>query len=194
MLYTCSGKNAVEMKGQQSELALSTKVKQVLESTTGTKYTLKTRTELVHPDKIAWYLHLPVAKPEGWISHAQQVGDEVTFESPLMYDVVNLMGFEYRKALSNKKLKDDVPKFQDPKVRQRYSKEVPKVVGFFDALEGLISDFNKRYDGAFSYANDHGMVSVVMKTTASEADDGITLSARLTAMRELLRLVDKASR
>jgi hypothetical protein len=183
------------MGAQQSEASLVAKVKQILESVTGTKYILKTKSELVHPDGISWYLHLPLEHPEGWISHAYQEGKEIVFESPSVYDVANVIEFEYRESMSRKDLREDIARFQVGGVRRRYVKQVPKVVRFFDSVEGLVSDANERYPRSFSIINDRGLVSIVGKSTVSEASkDEFAVSAKLGAMRELLRQVEKASK
>jgi hypothetical protein len=183
------------MRSQQSELVLGTKVKRILESITGTKYVLKSGDELVHQDGTLWYIHLPLDSPEGWIDNVRQKGDIIAFKSPLVYDVSNVMGFEYRKALMDKKVRDQIDKLGDKTVRRRYSRRIPGVVRFFNSVEELVSDINERYPGSFSWLNDHGMVTISLTASASEVSkDDSALVVKLAAMRELLRQVEKLSR
>ncbi|MDG6965997.1 MAG: hypothetical protein JRM75_04970 [Nitrososphaerota archaeon] len=180
------------MGGQQSELALGMKVKHVLETLTGSKYVLKTRAQLVHPDGMSWYLHLPVENPVGWIGDACQEGEAIVFETPWVFDIANVMEFEYRSSYLNKKLRKEVGSFHDPTVRGRYRKQVPRVVEFLDSLEEHVNRLNGRYPGCFSYQNDGGLILVVFKTKASEVSkDERSLVEKLTALNETLREVEK---
>lgn len=184
----------MSLGSQQSELVLGTRIKEILESMTGTKYVLKSKSELVHPEGTSWLVHLPRDGPAGWVDNVRQRGDSVVFESPLVYDVSNLMGFEYRRALMRKEISESIAKLHDPAVRSKFSKQIPKVVRFFDSAQELIADVNRRYPGSFSLLNDQGYVSVVLTVTASEASDELKLGAKLAAMRELHSQVEKISR
>lgn len=185
----------LKMGTQQSELGLGMRVKQILESVTGARYVFKTRSELIHPNGISWFVHLPREKPEGWIRHAEQEGDMVTFQSHLVFDVGNVMEFEHRRSYMNKEIWEDIPALHKAEIRHKYAKRIPKVTKFFDELDKVISDIDGRYPRSFSYVNDQGMVSIVLKTTTSEVSKNEpAIITKLGAMRELLHQVEKISR
>ena len=183
----------MNMGSQQSELVLGTRVKEILESMSGVKYILKAKAELVHPEGTSWYIHLPMDNPTAWIANVRQKGDRIVFKSPLVYDVSNVMEFEHRKAYMKDEISESIPLFHDPAVRRKFSKQIPKVVKFFDSAQEMVADINERYPGSFSLLNDQGYVSIVLTVTESEASNELKLGAKLAAMRELYSKVEKTS-
>ena len=108
--------------------------KETLEHVTGKEYTLKTRSELVHPENITWYLHLPVGKP-GYIRHVYEADGKLALESSTLYEVYRDMEHTYSE---DKYLRLRVVLGGDVggllatgDVRAKYSTMIPHVVHFF---------------------------------------------------------------
>lgn len=176
---------------EQEASATASYVKRIVEEETGEKYVLKGRAELVHPDGLSWFLHLPIGKA-GWLSHAQQEGGSLVFESGYLYDANTVIEYEYRSALKNGTLKSDLSKFDLKEVRAKYSRTVPKVVKFFDMAEKAISTMNESHHTKMSLANPEGLIRVSTEIDAKQAQENeMLVRENLRAMKELVNQVTR---
>jgi len=153
---------------EQEASALATYVKRIVEEETGEKYVLKGRTELVHPDNLSWFLHLPIGKA-GWLDHVQQEDGLVIFESGYIYDAHNVIEFEYRSALKVAGLRSDLERFHLKRVREKYSRTLPKVVKLFDMAESTVSAVNGIHHTNMSLVNSGGLVTVKVEIGTEQA-------------------------
>src|SRR2546430_845109 len=129
------------MVTQRSQLIDAASIKRILEEATGNEYVLKTRAELVHPDNMDWYLHLPI-NVAGYIDNAYEADGRLVFGSPILYEVYQDMEHSFsesRYVQLRERLGDDVGRLQDRNVREKYAKVIPRVVRFFDKVEEILS-------------------------------------------------------
>jgi hypothetical protein len=181
----------MSMVTQRSELIDAGRVKEVLEGVTQDKYVLKTREELVHPDNLSWYLHVPVGKPS-YISDAYEADGKIVFESPILYEVYQDM--EYRFSESKyvqlrEKLGDDVDRLLDKRTREKYKAMIPDVVRFLNEAESTVSSVNRENMTDLSLTNYRGSITVKaeVKVLGSGANEE-------TIKRSVLAIKEAASR
>jgi hypothetical protein len=153
---------------QRSELVDAGNVKRILENLTGDEYVLKTRAELVNPDNMSWYVHIPLGRPS-YVSHVYEAGGKIVFESPILYEVYQDM--EYRFSESKyvrlrEKLGGDVDGLLEKKVREKYKELMPQVVRFLDQAQEIVSKVNQQNTANLSLNNDHGSITLAADTKA----------------------------
>jgi len=174
---------------EQEPSAIASYVRRIVEEETGEKYVLKGRTELVHPDGLSWFLHLPMGKT-GWLGHVQQEGTSLIFESGYIYDAHNVIEYEYRSALKLSALRSDLDRFNLNEVRSKYSRTIPKVVKFFDMAEKAVSTINETRHTDMSLVNPGGLMRVRIEIGVQKAQEQEALvRENLRAMRDLLDVV-----
>ena len=181
----------MSMVTQRSELIDAGRVKEVLEGVTQDKYVLKTKEELVHPDNLSWYLHVPVGKPS-YISDAYEADGKIVFESPILYEVYQDM--EYRFSESKyvqlrEKLGDDVDRLLDKRTREKYKGLIPDVVRFLNEAESIVSSVNKEDMTDLSLTNYRGSITVKAEVKALESG-----ANEATIKRSVLAIKKAASR
>jgi hypothetical protein len=174
---------------EQDIPAIASDIKRILEEETGNKYVLKSRAELVHPDDLSWYLHLPIGTPLGWIDHAQQEGDStLAFVSMYLYDAHKVIEFEYRQALKLSSLRTDAGRLQVKAVRDRYAHTLPKVVKFFDKADELLGAINRNLGAHMTLLNSGGLVSVRAEISLDSARKNQSLVRKnIQAVKDFVR-------
>ncbi len=168
--------------------AVAKYVKRIVEEETGENYILKSRDELVHPDNLSWFLHLPIGKA-GWLDHVQQNDESLVFESVYIYDAHKVIEYEYRSCLKSESLRFDLDSFHLKETREKYLRVVPKVVKFFDAGEGLVSVVNKAHHTNMSLVNSGGLVVVRIEIGIEQLEKEGAIRENLQAMKDLLNQV-----
>ena len=176
------------MKSQQTELALANRIKRVLEEETGDTYVLKSGEQLVHPDKMDWFLHPSIdKKPKGRLGDAYQKGDVVTLETPIIYDVHNTLEFEYRKALERGDSIHDMDKLNLPEVRRKYSHRFPRIMAFFDKADELLSALRKSTGVNVILSPGNGWVTFQVEIpAASISEDEAVITESVAALEKLV--------
>jgi hypothetical protein len=179
------------MVTQEQESGAASHIKRIVEEETGEKYVLKSGAELVHPDGLSWFLHLPIGKA-GWLGHVQQENGSVIFESGYFYDAHNVIEYEYRSALKISSLRSDLDRFNEKAVRGKYSRALPKVVKFFEMAEGTVSTVNKTHHTELSLVNQgDGLMRVKIEIGVQQAQEQEALvRENLRAMKDFLGQVD----
>jgi hypothetical protein len=179
------------MVTRRGELVSAGRVKETLEYVTGKEYMLKTRSELVHPNNIAWYLHLPVGKP-GYIRHVYEADGKLILESSILYEVYQDMEHTYSedKYLQLRgKLGDDVGRLQDRDVRAKYSRVVPQVVRFFDKIDEILSKVNLKQGVRLSLVNYNGTITLRREIDIPDAGDDSAIKSEIRALKEAVGIV-----
>jgi hypothetical protein len=179
------------MVTRRGELIGAGRVKEILEHVTGKEYTLKTRGELMHPDNIAWYLHLPVGKP-GYIRRVYEADGKVVLESSTLYEVYQDMEHAYSedKYLQlREKLGSDVGRLQNREVRAKYSRMMPQVVRFFDKIDEILSKVSKERGVHLSLLNSDGAITLSREIGIRDVGDDSAIKSEIRAMNEAVGLV-----
>ena len=179
------------MVTRRGELIDVGRVKETLEHVTGKEYTLKTRSELVHPENITWYLHLPVGKP-GYIRHVYEADGKLVLESSTLYEVYRDMEHTYSEdkyLRLREKLGGDVGGLQDRDVRAKYSTMIPHVVHFFDKIDEILSRVNREQRVGLSLLNSDGAITLRRELDIRDASDDSVVKREIRAMKEVVGLV-----
>jgi hypothetical protein len=176
---------------QRTELVDANRVKKILEKTTDGKYTLKTRNQLVHPDNIAWYLHLPVGTA-GHISQAYEVDDKLVLETPILYEVFQDTEHSFSESdhvRLRHRLGDDVGHLQDRDVREKYRKVLPQVVTLFDKVEEILSEINQERSTNLSLVNSKGSLTIKVQMGTREAEMDELVTKNVLALKKAIHLI-----
>jgi hypothetical protein len=172
---------------QSSQLADANRVKEILESVTGDEYIVKNKAELVHPEKMSWFVHVPLGTPS-YISDAFEAEGKIVFESPTLFEVYQDMEYRFsesRYVRLREKLGDDVDGLLDRKVRGNYRELLPHVVRFLDEAEAIVSKVNKEHLTNLSLTNYRGSITLEgsVKALGLDANEP-TIRRTVTAMKE----------
>jgi hypothetical protein len=180
------------MVTQKSTIIDANRFRQTLESITGQRYVLKSRAELIHPDNKSWYVHLPI-DAAGDIRNVYEADGKLVFESPILYDVFQDMEHSFSESKYvqlRETLDEDVKFLQDRNVREKYRKTIPKVCGFFDNLEKVLSTVNKNSSANLYAFNDAGWVTLKLEIETRELEqDDSRIREGVMAMTEAIRLI-----
>lgn len=179
---------------QRSELVDAGSVKKILENLTGDEYILKTRAELVNPDNLSWYIHIPLGKPS-YVSHVYEAGGKIVLESPILYEVYQDM--EYRFSESKyvrlrEKLGNDVDGLLEEEVREKYKELMPHVVRFLNQAQVIVSKVNRELPTNLTLTNYRGSITLKaeMKALGFEANEP-TIKRSVLAIKEAIVQIGK---
>lgn len=160
------------MNLNHSRSDLATRIRQMLERETGQVFVLKTKDHPAGPADLEWFLYPSLEEGAScFLSHVQQEGSWVIFQTPIFYDTMNVIEVVYPQALGRKKLRADVSQFHEGKTRVEYLRSLPKVIAFFAALEKTVSKVNEDYPVKVVLSNNGGLISAWARIPADEANE-----------------------
>ena len=181
------------MVTQESAAIDANRIKQTLESLTGSKYVLKAREELIHQDHRSWYIHLPVGAA-GYFRSVHESNGKVVFESPILYDVYQEMENRFSESKYvrlRKTLGDDVERLQDKSVREKYGKTIPMVFRFLDRMEEILSQVNQEHGTNVFFTNEGGWITLKLEVSKREIDrDESNIKRSILAMKKAVQLIE----